>query len=218
MNNTKKPMVRFSDFASIELGYPLNKGWTMYEPYYEYKEYMSPLYAEASIISCYHTPIPEKYLTREGDIIINPAKFNDIVLITKDQEGLLVSNYFLIIRCDPKTASPGFIHSELLSDSGCEKRRKICRDAVLPLQKAKKYAELKFRLPSLEMQEEIYELRRLLDETTRKITEAWTEKLKQEDEERRKRHEQYMQAINSCYGRLVQSADDSASDTDESCD
>ena len=98
-------------------------------------------------------PVSAVHLTKEGDIIVNTAKLKDIVLIEKGQEGMLVSNRYLIIRCDREKAIPGFIRNEMLSDEGCEKRRKICRDAVLPHQKAKKYAELKFKLPPLEMQE-----------------------------------------------------------------
>ena len=104
------------------------------------------------------TPVPEAYLKKEGDIIVNTVKLKDIVLIEKEQEGQPVPNRCLIIRCDRAKAIPGFILSEMLSDEGCEKRRKICRDAVLPHQKAKKYAELKFKLPPLEMQEFIYSL------------------------------------------------------------
>ena len=108
------------------------------------------------------------YLTKEGDIIVGTAKLKDIVLIEKEQEGLPVSSRCLIIRCDRAKAVPGFILNEMLSDEGCEKRRKICRDAVLPHQKAKKYAELKFKLPPLERQEFIYSLQKSIEAAAKK--------------------------------------------------
>ena len=130
-----------------------------------------PGYAWGVAVENNAAPVSAAHLTKEGDIIVNTAKLKDIILIEKEQEGMLVSNRYLIIRCDREKAIPGFIRNEMLSDEGCEKRRKICRDAVLPHQKAKKYAELKFELPPLEMQEFIYSLQKSVDAAARR--EGW---------------------------------------------
>lgn len=216
--NTKEITIKLSDFASIDVGYPLHRGVTLFEPYHTYKAYQSPSCSEEADTYCYSVPIPEQYLTREGDIILNTAKLKDIVLIAKEQEGLLVSDRYLIIRCNQSKALPGFIRNEMLSDKGCEKRRKLCRDAVLPHQKAKKYADLKFKLPSLEIQEIMYDIQKCTEDSLQKFMDAWNEKRRQEEEEKRKQHERYMQALYSCYGRIIQPADESTSDADDNSD
>ena len=216
--NTKEITIKLSDFASIDVGYPLHRGVTLFEPYHTYKAYQSPSCSEEADTYCYSAPIPEQYITREGDIILNTAKLKDITLIEKEQEGLLVSDRYLIIRCNRSKALPGFIRNEMLSDTGCEKRRKLCRDAVLPHQKAMKYADLKFKLPDMEMQEMICEIQTKLEENIQKFADELAEKLRQEEEERRKQHKRYMQALYSCYGRIIQPADESTPDTDDSSD
>ncbi len=216
--NTKEITIKLSDFASIDVGYPLHRGVTLFEPYHTYKAYQSPSCSEEADTYCYSAPIPEQYITREGDIILNTAKLKDITLIEKEQEGLLVSDRYLIIRCNQSKALPGYIRSEMLSDKGCEKRRNLCRDAVLPYQKAKKYADLKFKLPSLEIQEIMYDIQKCAEDSLQKFMDAWNEKRRQEEEERRKQHERYMQALYSCYGRIIQPADESTPDADDSSD
>jgi len=191
---------------------------TLFEPYYTYKTYQNPSCSEQADTFCYVNPLPEQYLTREGDIIINTAKLKDVVLIDKEHEGLLVSDRYLIIRCNKAKAFPGYICYEMLHNSSCEKRKKICRDAVLPHQKAKKYAELKFKLPDLEMQDIQCEIQKQLEESFQKNIDSWLEKRRRDEEERNKRHEQYMQALYSCYGRILQPADESTSDADDSSD
>ena len=42
------------------------------------------------------------------------------------------------------------------------------------------------------------------------------EKRRQKEAERRKQHERYMQALYSCYGRIIQPTDESTSDADDS--
>ena len=98
--STKEITIKLTDFASIELGYPLHKGCTLLEPYHTYKAYQNSACTEEVGTYCYSAPIPEQYLTREGDIILNTSKLKDIVLIAKEQEGLLVSDRYLIIRCN----------------------------------------------------------------------------------------------------------------------
>ena len=129
--NSKETTIKLSEFASIEVGYPLHRGMTLFEPYYTYKTYPNPSCSEQADTFCYVNPLPEQYLTREGDIIINTAKLKDVVLIDKEHEGLLVSDRYLIIRCNKAKAFPGYICYEMLHNSSCEKRKKICRDAVL---------------------------------------------------------------------------------------
>lgn len=68
--STKEITTKLTDFASIELGYPLHKGWTLFEPYHTYKAYLNPALTEEADTYCYSTSIPEQYLTREGDIIL----------------------------------------------------------------------------------------------------------------------------------------------------
>ena len=187
MNRTKEITIELRDFASINAGYPLHKGVTLFEPYHAYKAYQSPSCSRETDTYCYAAPIPEQYLTREGDIILNTAKLKDIVLIVKEQEGLLVSDRYLIIRCNQSKALPGFIRNEMLSDSGCEKRKKLCRDAVLPHQKVKKYADLKFKLPDMEMQKMICEIQMKMEENIQKFADALAEKRRQEEGERRKK-------------------------------
>lgn len=216
--NTKEITIKLSDFASIDVGYPLHRGVTLFEPYHTYKAYQSSSCSEEADTYYYSAPIPKQYITREGDIILNTAKLKDITLIEKEQEGLLVSDRYLIIRYNRSKALPGFIRNEMMSDTGCEKRRKLCRDAVLPHQKAKKYADLKFKLPDMEMQEMICEIQTKLEENIQKFVNSFVEKHRQEEEERRKQHERYMQALYSCYGRIIQPADESTPDTDDSSD
>ena len=214
--NTKEITIKLSEFASIEVGYPLHRSMPLFEPYYTYKTYPNPSCSEQADTFCYVNPLPKQYLTREGDIILNTSKLKDVVLIDKEHEGLLVSDRYLIIRCNKSKAFPGYICYEMLHDSSCEKRRKICRDAVLPHQKAKKYAELKFKLPDLEMQEIQCEIQKQLEESFQKNIDSWIEKRRRDEEERRKQHERYMQALYSCYGRIIQPTDESTSDADDS--
>ena len=219
--NTKEITIKLSDFASIDVGYPLHRGVTLFEPYHTYKAYQSPSCSEEAYTYCYSVPIPGQYLTREGDIIVSTAKLKDVVLVTKEQEGLLVSDRYLIIRCKRSKALPGFIRNEMLSDTGCEKRRTLCRDAVLARQKAERLKNIKLNLPTLEIQETMYLVSQQLDYLSEELEKRINEdelKKEQKEEERIKQFEQYMQALYSCYGRSIQPTDESTSDADDSSD
>lgn len=197
--NPKEITIKLTDFATIELGYPLHKDRTLFEPYHTYRVYQNPSCTEEAGTYSYTAPIPEQYLTKEGDIILSTAKLRDVVLITKEQEGLLVSDRYLIIRCDQNKVHTGYIRYEMLSDAGCEKRRNLCRDAVLPYQKAKKYADLKIRLPSRERQEIMYDMLKVFDD----FMDSSSKKIRQEQEEREKQHELFIQALDSYRGQLL---------------
>lgn len=164
MKYWKEMTIKLSDFATVVPGYHLARNHIFVETENIYLIYDSSRCETECEAYSYSLPISEQYFTREEDIIVNTAKLKDIVLIEKDKEGLLVSDRYLIIRCNRNKAIPGFVCNEMTSESLCEKRKKICRDAVLPHQKAKKYADLKIKLPSLEMQEIMYIIQKKLDE------------------------------------------------------
>lgn len=193
--NTKVKTVKLSNFAFIELGYPCYPEIIWGKAYYEYYVYRNPSCAEAVDTYCSYAPISKQYLTQIGDIIVNTTNLNDVVLIEKAHEGLLVFKHYLIIRCNPHKVSPEFICREMLAKNGYEQRRKLCRDAVLPHQKAAKYAALKFKLPPLEMQVMSTGASKKPEDSLQAIIDAWNERRNHAEEEARKQQEEYLNAL-----------------------
>lgn len=149
----KGQLIKLSDFASIELGYPLTQGMTFSDHTYVHKIYSSAVLPDELNTAAYCVEVPQKYFTQKGDIIIGQEHLHDVALIDEENTGLLISNKHIIVRCSEKIALPKYIIHHMMTDNGLANRKKICRDAVLPSQRAKKYADLKFRIPDLETQE-----------------------------------------------------------------
>ncbi|MBR3919847.1 MAG: hypothetical protein IKJ59_14145 [Clostridia bacterium] len=178
-NIKKGRTMKLSEFASIYIGYNFQKDRASSEPCYTYKAYQNPCCSDEADIYCYGSAIPEQYLTRDGDIVINIAKLADVTLIEKDQEGLLVSARYLIIRCDQTKAFPGYIKNEMLSDKGIRRRKAMMRfSGVLPYQKANNYAHLKFNLPNIDRQKTIYDIQKNIEDSLTKFMKTCNERYK----------------------------------------
>ena len=208
---SKETTVKLKSFASIDVGYPLRKGRTSHEENgCTYTLYPS----EANETYYCDAPVPERYLTRENDLILSVAKLNDIALIEKDQTGMLVSDRYLIIRCTESKAFPAYVCMEMLSDDGRAKRRRLCRDAVLPNQKAKRYMEWECKLPSLDEQKIQCEIQWAFEKSIREVAEKWKQKQTIKDGEIRPFDVQYLRkrilgdASTDCDGRCKLSLED----------
>lgn len=185
MTAKKETTLKLRDFASVDAGYPLRRGQTSSGTEYAYRIFPAASDPDKTDVYFSGTPVPERYLTREKDILVHTGNRNDVTLIGKDREGLLVTDRYLIIRCDESKAVPAYIRMALCDGEGLAKRKKLCRDAVLPYRKAQKYEELKFRLPGPEMQELQVGIREKAEESLREYVGKRKERQDLRDERRK---------------------------------
>lgn len=209
---------KLSEMAIIQPGYLISKNRTQDDTGYAYSIYRNSI-GELPEKAYYSHPIFDHFLTQRDDIVIKLSKDKDIALITDGEIGTLVSNRFLIIRCNSQV-HPGYICNQLRSDLYARKST-LWRDAVLPNQKIERLRNLKINLPSLEEQATTYMISKQLEELSYKLQkeiDEYNTAKKLEEEEREIQHERYMQELYSCYRRSIQPSDDSTSDSDEVSD
>jgi len=97
--------------------------------------------------------IGNQYFTKKGDIILKLAEPNDVVFITKENEGLVVSQSFVIIRVEDDKVDPGYLAHILNSKKvKYQYKRMLEGSGITSILKLSTLRELDIEFPSLEEQ------------------------------------------------------------------
>lgn len=102
--------------------------------------------------------LSSEYLTRKGDVIIRISEPYTAVYIDERNEGMVISSYFVIIRCDVNRILPEFLYWLLNTE---KEKRKIYKNAgnnMLGSVNAKYFAQLKVNVPDIAGQQRIADM------------------------------------------------------------
>lgn len=114
--------------------------------------------------------ISYQYFAREGDILIKLAEPNDVVLIDKNNTGLVITQYFGIIRVTSDKVDPSYLAHILNSKKTKQKyKRKIEGSGLFSILKLSILRELEVELPSLEKQIKLRNFWNLLEKKSKLI-------------------------------------------------
>ena len=103
----------------------------------------------------YKTEFDEKKLTKEGDIVVKLSSPYDAALVTKEDEGLLITSFCIIIRNTGKNISSDFIAAFCNSGVYMRQVMKMVSGARVPMITIGKIKEVEVKLMSKEEQEQV---------------------------------------------------------------
>lgn len=103
----------------------------------------------------YKSEFDEKKLTREGDVVVKLSSPYDAAYITKNDEGLLITSFCIIIRNTGKDTSSEFIAAFCNSGIYMRQVMNMVSGATIPMLTIGKVKEVKVKRFSLEEQEQI---------------------------------------------------------------
>ncbi|ATZ17142.1 hypothetical protein ELUMI_v1c04180 [Williamsoniiplasma luminosum] len=109
--------------------------------------------------------INEKFMSKEGDILMGLTSPHSVVYINKDLEGIIIPSQFIIIRVTDKTIDPRFLAIVLNSEHIKSKIKKMRNSAMqfwilrIPL-----LQELEINIPEIDIQEKVIKLNSLFDQ------------------------------------------------------
>ena len=103
----------------------------------------------------YKSEFDEKKLTKEGDIVVKLSSPYDAAYVTKDDEGLLITSFCIIIRNSGKSVSSEYITA--FCNSGVYSRQvtNMVSGAKVPMMTIGKVKEAEVVLLPLEDQEQV---------------------------------------------------------------
>ena len=96
--------------------------------------------------------IHQQYYAKENDILIKLAEPNDVVLIGKDDIGVVITQYFAIIRVSDKKIEPGYLAHILNSKKTKQEYKKKLEGGTTGILKLSILKELEIDFPKLEEQ------------------------------------------------------------------
>ena len=100
-------------------------------------------------------PLPEKYLTREGDVIVRLRAPIRAVYVGPSQEGLLVSSLFALIRVTTDRLSPRYLCDYINSATAQRMLAESIKGTAITTIKNKDLERLAVVLPPLEEQRKL---------------------------------------------------------------
>ncbi len=103
----------------------------------------------------YKTEFDEKKFTKEGDIVVKLSSPYDAALVGKDDEGLLITSFCIIIRNTRKNAHSGYIAAFCNSGAYLSQVMNMVSGAKVPMLTIGKVKEARVNLLSLEEQEQV---------------------------------------------------------------
>lgn len=112
----------------------------------------------------YKTEFDDKKLTKEGDIVVKLSSPYDAAYVTKDDEGLLITSFCIIIRNTGKSASSEFIAAFCNSGVYMRQVMNMVSGAKVPMLTIGKVKEAKVNLLPMEEQEQVAQYYRNLCE------------------------------------------------------
>lgn len=103
----------------------------------------------------YKNEFDEKKLTKEGDIVVKLSSPYDAAYVSKEDEGLLITSFCIIIRNSGKNVSSEYLAAFCNSDVYMRQVMNMVSGAKVPMLTIGKIKEAKLNLPSMSDQEEI---------------------------------------------------------------
>lgn len=101
------------------------------------------------------------YLTCEGDVLVRMSAPYTAVLIDKYTSGLVISSYFIIIRCNREKILPGYLCRLLNTEAEKHRIYENTFGNVLSSIKATYFSNLEIVLPTIDKQRKIAEINEL---------------------------------------------------------
>ena len=103
----------------------------------------------------YKTEFDEKKLTKEGDIVVKLSSPYDAAFVTKEDEGLLITSFCIIIRNSGKNVSSEFLSAFCNSGVYLRQVMNMVSGAMVPMITIGKIKEVKVNLLPMEEQEQV---------------------------------------------------------------
>lgn len=103
----------------------------------------------------YKSEFDEKKLTKEGDIVVKLSSPYDAAIVTKEDEGLLITSFCIIIRNNAKNVSSEFLTAFCNSGVYMRQVMNMVSGASVPMLTIGKVKEVKVNLPNKGEQEQI---------------------------------------------------------------
>lgn len=103
----------------------------------------------------YKSEFDEKKLTKEGDIVVKLSSPYDAAIVTKEDEGLLITSFCIIIRNTGKNVSSEFLTAFCNSGVYMRQVMNMVSGASVPMLTIGKVKEVKVNLPNKGEQEQI---------------------------------------------------------------
>ncbi len=129
----------------------------------------------------YKVEFDSSKLTQEGDVVLKLSSTYDATYITKEDEGLLVTSFCLILRVKDKTKlNPRFLNAFVNSDIYREQIKEMLSGAKVPMLTIEKVKDVFIKEFTMEEQEEIagyYDNMRRHETIVNKIIELQKENL-----------------------------------------
>ncbi len=103
----------------------------------------------------YRTEFDDKKLTKEGDIVVKLSSPYDAAYITKEDEGILITSFCIIIRNTGKDVLSEFITAFCNSEVYMRQVMNMVSGARVPMLTIGKIKEVKVKLLSVNEQEQV---------------------------------------------------------------
>ncbi|MEA3456915.1 MAG: restriction endonuclease subunit S [Campylobacterota bacterium] len=96
--------------------------------------------------------IHDKYLTKEGDVVVRLRSPGTAVYIDKEDEGLLITSLLAVIRANNPELNTRYLAYYINSHFSQKLLQKEIKGTAIPMLKTKDLEKLQLSLPSLEKQ------------------------------------------------------------------
>ena len=106
--------------------------------------------------------IDDKYLTREGDVVIRLSYPNTAIVVNKDDVGLLIPSLFVSMRLNIQTLLPEYLTIYLNSDAMKKFYNINSFGSAVKIIKTSVLRDVQVEFPNLEQQKKIVELHKLM--------------------------------------------------------
>lgn len=100
----------------------------------------------------------ENYLTKSGDIIVRLTVPNTAVLISEEQQGLVVPSHFCLIRIDSEKLLPEYLQWYLNSEIVKKQIAKSIMGSVFAAVRSSFFSELQIKVPEISKQKKLVDI------------------------------------------------------------
>ncbi|MFZ3171814.1 MAG: restriction endonuclease subunit S [Carboxydocellales bacterium] len=126
--------------------------------------------------------LDNKYLTQEGDVIFRLSHPNTAIMIDKAHVGYLISSLFAVIRLKTNLLIPDYLNIYLNSDQMKRFYAKGAIGSTIQIIKTSMLKDVLVRFPSLEQQQKLVEVNRLIAKERELLLQLVAEKAKYHNE------------------------------------
>lgn len=157
-NNNLEVDMKLENFCEIKNGIPINRYLDLDGDfkikYFNLRSISNfTIRSENLVEGILKKEIGDQYFTKKGDILLKLAEPNDVVLIDKENTGLVISQYFGVVRVEKDGIDPGYLAHILNSKKIKYQYKKVLEGSgITSILKLNTLKELTIELPSLEEQ------------------------------------------------------------------